>query len=859
MPKRSQPADVAPTEIARALTRARHGRAIDVTEASALMAARGDQLDELMAIASDIRDRGLSDARRPGVITYSRKVFVPLTRLCRDRCHYCTFATGPASLPAAFLSPDEVLEIAESGRARKCKEALFTLGDRPEERWPQARAWLDAAGYASTLDYLRAMAVLVLEETGLLPHLNPGVMSWDELLRLRPVAPSMGLMLETTSTRLWAEPGHPHHGSPDKEPAVRLRTLDDAGRLSIPFTTGLLVGIGETRRERVETVLAIRTSHRTYGHVQEVIVQNFRAKARTAMSEHPDLEFSEYLATIATTRVLMGAGMRVQAPPNLSDASELESLLAAGVDDWGGVSPVTADHVNPERPWPHLAELASVTSRGGKTLRERLTVHPSYVRRGEPWLEPRLSRHVLALATSDGLAREGATPVGQVWQALDVPIVDGAEQRFGDWTMIGAAAAAVGEGRPGRHGRQGGVALNGDVRAALRLTARDPHALLERRHESLALALLGADGVDLDAVCEFANEVRRSAVGDTVTYVVNRNINFTNVCYTGCRFCAFAQRRTDADAYELSIHEVVERAAQAWDLGATEVCLQGGIDPQLPVTHYVDLIVAIKQRCPALHIHAFSPMEVATGAAKANLSITEFLSELKAAGLGSLPGTAAEILDDEVRWVLTKGKLPAATWVEVIETAHRLGLPTSSTMMFGHVDRPIHWLRHLRVLADVQHRTHGFTEFVPLPFIHTSAPLYLAGIGRPGPSPREVRAVHAASRLLLHGCIDHVQVSWVKLGADGVRAMLQSGADDLGGTLMEETISRMAGSQHGSSATVQELRSWAASVGRPARQRSTLYGQVSQERSERSTHSGGVLPGERRVIAPEPSVRADLR
>ena len=843
------------SETARALTRAHQGKSLDVAEASALMAARGEQLDELMSLASDLRDRGLIDAGRPDVITYSRKVFVPLSRLCRDRCHYCTFATAPATLPAAFLSPDEVLEVARSGVEQQCKEALFTLGDRPEERWPQAREWLDAAGYGSTLDYLRAMAVLVLEETGLLPHLNPGVMSWQELLRLRPVAPSMGLMLETTSRRLWAEPGQPHYGSPDKEPAVRLRTLDDAGRLSIPFTTGLLVGIGETHRERAETVLAIRTSHRTFGHVQEVIVQNFRAKPHTAMSDHPDLGFSEYLATIAATRVVLGSGMRIQVPPNLSDDAQLAALVAAGVDDWGGVSPVTADHVNPERPWPHLETLARATTNSGKTLRERLTVHPSYVRRGEPWLEPRLSAHVWALATSDGLAREGAHPVGRLWQEPDAPVVGSAQKRFGDWTMIGDAAAAIASST----GPSNRVALRRDVRAALRVAEREPGALLEPRHESLALALLEADAADLDVICEAADDVRKSVVGETVTYVVNRNINFTNVCYTGCRFCAFAQRRTDADAYELSITDVVERAAQAWRLGATEVCLQGGIDPQLSASHYVDLVVAIKQRCPELHIHAFSPMEVATGAARANVSIAEFLTELKAAGLGSLPGTAAEILDDEVRWVLTKGKLPAATWVEVVETAHQVGLRTSSTMMFGHVDRPIHWLRHLRVLAGVQDRTGGFTEFVPLPFIHTSAPLYLAGIGRPGPTGREVRAVHAGSRLLLKGRIDHVQVSWVKLGADGVRAMLRSGADDLGGTLMEETISRMAGSQHGSAATVQELASWAAAVGRPVRQRSTLYGAVSKERSERSIRSGGVLPADHPVVAVDSHAPADLR
>ena len=829
----------------RALKRAERGQSLDAAEGAALMAARGDHLDRLLALSSSLRDRGLEAAGRPDVITYSRKVFIPLTRLCRDRCHYCTFATAPARVPAPFLSPDQVVDIARAGAAAECKEALFTLGDRPEERWPQAREWLDAAGYATTLDYVRAMAVLVLEETGLLPHLNPGVMSWQEMLRLRPVAPSMGMMLESTSERLWAEPGAPHHGSPDKDPAVRLRTLTDAGRLSIPFTTGLLVGIGETLVERAETVLAIRSAHRAFGHVQEVIVQNFRAKPGTAMAASADLAADDFIATVAATRVLIGAGMRLQVPPNLSALEQTARLVAAGVDDWGGVSPVTIDHVNPERPWPELSDLAESTSHAGKQLRERLTVHPSFVRRGEPWLEPQVASHVLALADEHGLAVEGRCPTGRPWQQSEVlgsrdvdaraaanPTED---DRFGAWASVASAVNDTSTSSLRRMDR--------GVSDALRIAEQAPERLLLPEHESAALALLHADHADLDAVCALADAVRRTVVGDTVTYVVNRNINFTNICYTGCRFCAFAQRRSDADAYELSVDQVVGRAVEAWEAGATEVCLQGGIDPRLPQSHYVDIVRALRAALPDLHVHAFSPMEVATASARSGRGITDVLAELKDAGLGSLPGTAAEILDDDVRWVLTKGKLPTATWIEVVEAAHRLGLPTSSTMMFGHVDRPDHWLTHLRVIAEVQDRTGGFTEFVPLPFVHTNAPLYLAGVGRPGPTTREVRTVHAAARLLLHGRVDHVQVSWVKLGADGVRTMLQSGADDLGGTLMEETISRMAGSQHGSAVTVQELQRWAAEVGRPTRQRSTKYGTISEERAERSMQSGGVLAG----------------
>jgi FO synthase len=798
------------------------------------MAARGAALDDLVDVAGRLRDQGLVSEGRPGTITYSRKVFIPLTRLCRDRCHYCTFVAAPAELPAPYLTPDEVLAIAQEGAELHCKEALFTLGDRPEERWPQARQWLDEAGYASTLDYLRAMAILVLEQTGLLPHLNPGVMSWDELLRLRPVAPSMGMMLETTSRRLWSEPGGPHHGSPDKEPAVRLRVLDDAGRLAIPFTTGVLIGIGETLVERAKTVLAIRSSHRAFGHVQEVIVQNFRAKPSTAMAAAEDVDAQDLVATVAATRVLLGPSMRLQVPPNLSDLGALPGLVAAGVDDWGGVSPLTPDHVNPERPWPHIDDLARATAVAGFTLRERLTAYPRYVNGGEQWIDPRVREHVLALSDEAGLAVAAGRPAGARWQQPER-----LSDPHGSWDAVSNGVSnGVSVAAPPR--------LDGEVRTALRLAEGCPSDLLLPEHERAALAVLSATGADLEAVAALADDVRRDTVGDTVTFVVNRNINFTNICYTGCRFCAFAQRRTDADAYELTLEQVVQRAEEAWDLGATEVCLQGGIDPQLPTSHYADLVRALRTALPDLHVHAFSPMEIASGAARAGVSVEDFLIELRDAGLGSLPGTAAEILDDEVRWVLTRGKLPASTWVDVVQTAHRLGLPTTSTMMFGHVDHPGHWLTHLRVLAEVQdaastHGRAGFTEFVPLPYIHTSAPLSLAGLGRAGPTSDENRAVHAAARLLLSGRIDHVQTSWVKLGADGVRLMLQSGADDLGGTLMEESISRMAGSQFGTATPVAELTAWAASAGRPARQRSTLYGAVPAERAERSRVTGGVL------------------
>ncbi|WP_431900609.1 bifunctional FO biosynthesis protein CofGH [Micromonospora chalcea] len=832
--------DPEPTEasVRRALGRAATGRALDADEAGALLAARGQMLDELLRIAGEVRDAGLRDAGRPGVVTYSKKVFIPLTRLCRDRCHYCTFATVPHRLPAAYLERDEVLAIAREGAAQGCKEALFTLGDRPEERWPAARRWLDERGYDSTLDYLRACAVAVLEETGLLPHLNPGVLSWSELQRLKPVAPSMGMMLETTATRLWSEPGGPHFGSPDKEPAVRLRVLDDAGRVGVPFTTGILIGIGENRAERVDAIFAIRRAMREYGHLQEVIVQNFRAKPDTAMRGMPDAELHDLAATVAVARVLLGPKARIQAPPNLI-AGEYDLLLRAGIDDWGGVSPVTPDHVNPERPWPHLEELAARTASAGFTLRERLTVYPEYVRAGGPWLDPRLLPHVTALADpATGLAVEEARPVGQPWQEPEetyggrtdlhatIDVTGRTEDRRGDFDSVyGDWAEVAGKVAPQA---RAGVPLAGgadaDLRAGLRLAADDPAALLTPAHEAKALALFGADGPALDELCRLADDARRDAVGDDVTYVVNRNINFTNVCYVGCRFCAFAQRESDADAFRLSLEQVADRAEEAWTAGATEVCLQGGIDPKMPVTGYADIVRAIKERVPGMHVHAFSPMEIVTAAAKAGVPVREWLLQLREAGLDTIPGTAAEILDDDVRWVLTKGKLPAAAWVEVVSMAHELGIRSSSTMMYGHVDHPGQWLAHFRVLAGVQDRTGGFTEFVALPFVHTNAPIYLAGIARPGPTWRENRAVHAMARLLLHGRIGNIQCSWVKLGDEGTVAMLRGGCNDLGGTLMEETISRMAGSGNGSARTEEQLRAIATAAGRPFRKRTTAYG-----------------------------------
>jgi FO synthase len=830
------------------LARAERGASLDAAECTALLGARGEDLERLCGAAGRVRDAGLAEMGRPGTLTYSPKVFIPLTRLCRDRCHYCTFATDPASLrrggAGEYLSVAQVLQIAEAGAAAGCAEALFTLGDTPETRWPQARRWLSEAGYDDTVSYLRACSIAVLESTGLLPHLNPGALSWSDLRRLRPVAPSMGMMLETSSRRLFETPGEVHHGSPDKDPDVRLRVLSDAGRLAIPFTTGVLVGIGETPAELVDSILAIRAVHAEHGHIQEVLVQNFLAKPDTAARSRADADADAHVAAVAVARLLLGPAMRIQIPPNLTDEPGIARLVAAGADDLGGISPVTIDHVNPERPWPHLDRLSHALAAQGWRLTPRLTAHEPYVARREDWIDPRLHPHVAALAAPDGLLAQPCAPRPLPWQEEDPGYSHFAEQAAGGRTDLaesidvrGRSAAVRGDfdsvygdwSAVAEHARRtaaGPEAIPRDLLGALALAADDPAALALPGNADEAVALMSCDGAALDRLCELADDVRRDVVGDIVTYVVNRNLNFTNVCYTGCRFCAFAQRESDPDAFTLDLDQVGDRVDEAAAAGATEICMQGGIHPGLPGTAYFDLAATVKSRQPRMHLHAFSPMEVVNGAGRSGMTVAQWLAQARAAGVDSLPGTAAEILDDDVRWVLTKGKLPASAWIDVVTTAHRLQIPTSSTMMYGHVDRPDHWVAHLRTLRAIQDDTGGFTEFVPLPFVHQQSPLYLAGVARPGPSARDNRAVHAMSRLMLHGSIDHIQCSWVKLGVEGCAVMLRSGADDLGGTLMEETISRMAGAGNGSSRTPGELARIAAAAGRPAAQRDTRYGLV---------------------------------
>jgi len=811
----------------RALARAEAGKALSLDETEALIGARGLDLDRLMDLARGLRTLGWGST-----VTYSRKVFVPLTMLCRDRCHYCTFAKPPARLDDPYLPLDEVVRIADDGRRAGCKEALFTLGDRPEDRYEAARTWLQERGYASTLEYVRAAAIRVIEETGLLPHLNPGVMSYEELAGLKHASASMGLMLETSSPRL-GESGLPHAGSPDKVPTVRLRTIEDAGRLAVPFTTGILVGIGETPRERATSLFAIRDLHRRYHHVQEVIVQNFRAKPRTAMHAAPEPGDEEFLAAVATARLVLGPHVSVQAPPNLSDPVQRSRLLEAGINDWGGVSPLTPDHVNPERPWPQIDSLADTTAAAGLTLRERLAIYPRYATEPDPWVASRMRAPIAALLGEDGLAVEGRRPEPLAWQDPDVTW----KPRTISLTFAKRAGAGLRADAEPVYGSFDGIEnevtrawARRDVEPArLDVGIREALGRAEARRpltDAHALALFQADGDALDALCRVADDLRVEVVGPEVTYVVNRNINFTNVCYVGCRFCAFAQREVDPESYTLTLGEVADRAEEAWTRGATEVCIQGGIHPDLPGTFYFDIVSTVKQRVPGIHVHAFSPMEILNGATRLGISYGEFLSEAKTRGLDTIPGTAAEILDDDVRWTLTKGKLPADTWEAIVRAAHGVGIRSSSTIMFGHVDAPPHWVAHLRRIAAIQADTGGFTEFVPLPFVHRNAPIYLAGRARAGATREESLRMHAVARILLDGLVPNIQVSWVKLGVDACQEILQAGANDFGGTLMEETISRMAGAEHGIEMTPDGFDAAIRAIGRVPAIRTTTYDRV---------------------------------
>jgi FO synthase len=759
----------------------------------ALVLAQESDLAALLDTASGLRDEGHGN-----LISYSRKVFIPLTQLCRDVCHYCTFAKPPRPGQRAYLTREEVLEIARAGAAAGCNEALFTLGDKPELRYKVAKRELAELGHETTISYLAEMAEAVLKETGLLPHANPGVMTSDEIAALRRVSVSQGIMLESASDRL-SEKGGVHYGSPDKRPSVRLETIRLAGELQVPFTSGILIGIGETRRERIESLLALRRLHREYGHIQEIIVQNFRAKPDTKMADAPEPDLDDLLWTIAVARILFGAEMNIQAPPNLS-YDDYPRLVAAGLNDWGGVSPVTPDHVNPEAPWPHLDALRKRTAECGKLLVERLAIYPEYALDPERWLDDALKTPVVRAIDSEGFAR------AEDWSP-------------GELTAVPKAYASLLTGKRD-HGH------GGPSEDIARILGR------VRKREDLGeddiARLFRARGDDFFAVCEAADDLRRRVNGDVVTYVVNRNINYTNICYFKCQFCAFSKGKLSENLrgapYDLGLDEVVRRAREAWARGATEVCMQGGIHPEYTGETYLSIARAVKDALPDMHIHAFSPLEVWQGAETMGVGLREFLIRLHEAGLGTLPGTAAEVLDDEVRATLCPDKLTTAQWLRVVEEAHRVGFRTTSTVMYGHIDGPLNWARHLVRLRELQQRTGGITEFVPLPFIHMEAPIYLKGKARRGPTFREAVLMHAVARLALHPYINNIQVSWVKMGEEGVKACLDAGANDLGGTLMNESISRAAGTLHGQELPPEQMEAIIRAIGRTPRQRTTLYG-----------------------------------
>ena len=743
-----------------------------------------------------LREAGkLRDAGHGNLISYSRKVFIPLTQLCRDVCSYCTFAHPPRKGEPAFLSPEQVLAIAHAGAKAGCKEALFTLGDKPELRYGAAREALEALGYETTIDYLVAMCRLVFEETGLLPHANPGVLTKSDLAALRDVSVSQGIMLESASKRLRA-PGGAHYGSPDKDPVIRLATIEEAGRQRIPFTTGILIGIGETRAERIESLLAIRALHERHGHIQEIIIQNFRAKPETRMAAAPEPDLEELLWTIAVARILFGPEMNIQAPPNLSP-DVYPQLVSAGLNDWGGVSPVTPDHVNPEAPWPEIEALDRSTAAAGKRLIERLAVYPAHALDCDRWQDKAMASSVRQAIDATGFARTGDWAPG-----LDLPVPE----------IIAGA------------------------------TPRDRHIgkLIDRSVSGDGLnadeiaTLFSARGNDFHAVCEAADLLRQTVSGDAVTYVVNRNINYTNICTYGCKFCAFSKGRRSESLggapYLLDLDEIARRAAEAWDRGATEVCMQGGIHPNFTGETYLAICEAVKSAAPDIHIHAFSPLEVSQGAATLGISVPVFLEQLREAGLGSLPGTAAEILDDGIRAELCPDKLSTAEWLRVVEQSHEAGFKTTATIMFGHIEGLQSWGRHLVALRELQQRTGGLTEFVPLPFVHMEAPLYRKGRARRGPTYREAVLMHAVARLALHPLIPNIQTSWVKMGTDGVAACLEAGVNDLGGTLMNESITRAAGTVHGQEFAPSSMQDVIEDHGRVPRQRTTLYDLAPDDR-----------------------------
>ena len=742
----------------------------------------------LFRVASELRDKGHGN-----IISYSRKIFIPLTKLCRDVCHYCTFSRGPQKNQHSYMQPDEVMELLREGEKYGCKEALFTLGDKPELRYTRARKELQKLGHETTLSYLFETAGRVLKDTTLLPHLNAGVMTAEDLRNLRTVSVSQGLMLESVSPRLHKK-GGPHHGSPDKKPDVRIKTIREAGVEKIPFTSGLLIGIGETRKERIEALLVLRDLHEKHGHLQEIIIQNFKAKPGTPMENSPEPGIQETSWTVAVARILFGPEMNIQSPPNLN-TGYLKSLVDSGINDWGGISPLTPDHVNPEAPWPEISHLAKTMANYGKVLTERLPLYPDFALNSKKWIDPETSPALLRSMDQQGYAREDEWAPGQstfppAYQKSKIPL-----------KSKGA----------GNNIEQILESVNGSG----------------EMEEEKIIRLLNARGLEFDRVCDFANELRKKVSGEEVTYAVNRNINYTNVCYFRCGFCAFSKGKMSENLrgkpYDLKLDEIVSRTREAWDRGASEVCLQGGIHPSYTGETYLQICEAIHEAVPGIHIHAFSPLEVSQGASTLGLNVPEFLEKLRDSGLGTLPGTAAEVLDDEVRNIICPDKLSTKEWLSVMRDAHEKGFRTTATIMFGHVEAPRHVARHLLRIRNLQKETGGFTEFVPLPFVHMEAPIYLKGKSRKGPTFREAVLIHAVARVVLHPFIQNIQTSWVKMGPEGVKACLDAGANDLGGTLMNESITRAAGTVHGQEMLPERMDALIRQAGRIPKQRDTLY------------------------------------
>jgi FO synthase len=732
-------------------------------------------------------------------VTFSRNYTLSLSRTCRCYCKYCAFATHRAHLYA----PDEVEQRLDDAARRGVKELLVLTGEKPEVN-PEVRRRLDEYGHATFTDYAAWACERALER-GMLPHTNLGVLSVDELARLREVTASQGLMLESIAERLMETV---HAGSPTKHPARRLETIRAAGELRIPFTSGVLVGIGETVEERIASLEALADVHREHGHLQEVILQNFvphpryygaepaeiadaaqrtehangaggNGAARNGNGAAPDelplpdwatpISLDDMRQLVRECRRLM-PDVGVQIPPNLSDW--WLPLVDEGATDLGGLS-ANGDHISPEHPFPSPHRMRKALSPRGYALTERLCVYPQYM--DPAWLEQSVL-DVIKVRYWSFIPRRGS---GR------------REERTVRRDLV---PNAIEKGRDGAE-------LSEDELTALFSETR-PEAIEDMRHA--------------------ADELRAELAGDTVTFVVNRNINVSNVCVVGCAFCGFGQGRRSPDAYEHSREEFVGRVKEAVDFGVSEICMQSGIHPDWTLETYESWLRLAKEIAPEVHLHAYSPMEVEYMCETSGLPPVEVFHRLRDAGLGSTPGTAAEVLDDGVRERISPNKLPVRRWVEIIEASHEAGLRSTSTVMFGHIEEPWELARHMRVIRELQERTGGITEFVPLSFIpfHTL-------LGRTHgieEISREENLKHTAVfRLALGHTVRNLQASWVKMGLDAATEALRWGVNDLGGTLMEESISRMAGAEHGTLLTPEQLIGAAHRAGRPAAQRDTLY------------------------------------